>query len=65
MNYIIQTLKKYPNRNINQISLMLNISPLEVAEVQREYYKPFLKRDSPLWGSKGGVLTSRESIKIR
>lgn len=44
---------------------MLNISPLEVAEVQREYYKPFLKRDSPLWGSKGGVLTSRESIKIR
>lgn len=54
MNKIIETLKAHPEKSINQIALRLRLSSIEVALAQREYYRPFIKTDSPKWGKEGG-----------
>jgi len=51
MNLIISTLKKYPNKNISQVARILRVDESVVSLAQRDYLKPFLKRNSPLWNS--------------
>lgn len=53
MEKIINKLKEYPQLSINRIALILNMSADEVGLAQREYYKPFLKRNSDKWGDRG------------
>lgn len=56
----IQVLKDNPNLQLSQIALRLGIDVSELGRIQREYYKPFLKRDSKLWGKDGeGVLDGK------
>lgn len=60
MRHEIQVLKDNPNLQLSQIALRLGIEVSELGKIQREYYKPFLKRDSKLWGKDGeGVLCGR------
>lgn len=49
----IQVLKDNPHLTLSMIGKRIGVDASILGELQREYYKPFLKRDSPLWGKEG------------
>lgn len=53
MERAIELLKKHPNWDLSRVSIKLGIDATELGRIQREYYLPFLKRDSKAWGVDG------------
>lgn len=47
---IIASLKKYPRLNLREVAKIMNLDVEVVAQAQRDYLKPYIKRNSPLWG---------------